>query len=103
MNRDLLAWDIYEITTETTKIHGIMLRGRLRKLGLERGFNILCENATDKENCVRFAVLHGESIKVIADYVSRNIADAVVWSAMENTSNPVLSKLQVNSGDRYKL
>ena len=46
MTANLLSWNIYSIITETTEIHGVMLRGRIRKLGLENGFNVLCENAT---------------------------------------------------------
>lgn len=66
---DLLSWSVYQITTETTEIHGVMLRGRIRKLGLEQGFNVLCENATDKEKCVRFAVLRSgdaESVCILS-------------------------------------
>jgi hypothetical protein len=27
-------WNIYNITTESTQIHGVMLRGRIRKFAL---------------------------------------------------------------------
>lgn len=40
----LLSWDIYEIHTEETPINGVMLRGRIRKLWLEKWINILAEN-----------------------------------------------------------
>lgn len=100
---DLLSWNIYQITTKTTEIHGIMLRGRIRKLGLERGFNVLCENATDEEKCVRFAVLHGEDAKLVEDYLKSIIPDVAIELVAENIQNPVLSKLKVNKEGRYSL
>jgi hypothetical protein len=45
-----LSWDIYQITTETTEIQGVMPRGRIRKLGLAQGFNVLCETRPIKKN-----------------------------------------------------
>jgi hypothetical protein len=98
-----IAWDIYEITTEKTEIHGVMLRGRIRKLGLENGFNVLCENATDTEKCVRFAVtVPGDAEKVI-DYLKSIIPDVRVSLVLQRVVNPVLSKLKVNQQDRYTL
>jgi len=99
----LISWDIYEIHTAEAEIHGVMLRGRIRKLGLEQGFNALCENATDKENCVRFALLHGEDVKSVKDYLMGGIPDVVVELVAEDIVNPVLSKLKVNKKERYTL
>lgn len=99
----LLNWHIHEVTTQNTEIHGVMLRGRIRKLGLERGFNILCENATDKENCVRFAVLSGNDAKIVEDYLAHTITDVVIELVAENIHNPVLSKIKVNKEERYTL
>jgi len=69
MTTNLLSWDIYQIITKTSEIHGVMLRGRIRKLGLEQGFNVLCENATDQEKCVRFAVLAADHATKVTDYL----------------------------------
>jgi len=99
----LLNWHIYEITTQNTEIHGVMLRGRIRKLGLEQGFNVLCENATDKEHCVRFAVLRREDAERITDYIKSIIPDVTVGLVAEGVNNPVLSKLKVNKVERYTL
>jgi hypothetical protein len=103
MTIDLLSWNIYQITTETTEIHGVMLRGRIRKLGLEQGFNVLCENATDEENCVRFAVLSSEDEKLVTDFLKNIITDVNVAQVAEGIKNPVLSKLKVNKEERYTL
>lgn len=103
MTTDLLSWDIYQITTETTEIHGVMLRGRIRKLGLEHGFNVLCENATDEERCVRFATLYGEDPIIVIDYLKRIIPDVKTELVLDNVANPVLSKLKVNKEERYTL
>ena len=100
---DLLRWDIYEITTETTEIHGVMLRGRIRKLGLKNGFNVLCENATDADMCVRFAVLNDEDAAKVTDYLKGIIADVQVAPVQQQVVNPVLSKLKVNKEERYSL
>jgi len=103
MKKALISWDIYEIHTDTTEIHGVMLRGRLRKLGLEESRNILCENATDIENCVRFAVPSGEDASMIEAYLHKVISDSNVTLVRKNVSNPVLSKLKVNQEERYSL
>jgi ketol-acid reductoisomerase len=98
-----IAWDIYEITTKKTEIHGVMLRGRIRKLGIENGFNVLCENATDVEKCVRFAVITPEDAEKVSDYVKSIIPDVRVAQVLKHVINPVLSKLKVNIEDRYTL
>jgi hypothetical protein len=100
---NLMTWDIYDITTEQAEIHGVMLRGRIRKLGLKNGFNVLCENASDAENCVRFAVPSGENATVVIDYLKSIIPDVRVEPALAGVANPVLSKLKVNKEDRYIL
>lgn len=103
MPTDILRWDIYQITTGTAEIHGVMLRGRIRKLGLQQGFNVFCENATDVEKCVRFAVLRSQDAQVVTDYLQRIIADVTVELVAEGVGNPVLSKLKVNKEERYTL
>ena len=98
---ELIRWDIYEIRTESTPIHGVKLRGRIRKLGIDGGFNILCENATDKGNCVRFAIPVGERPGRIVEYLQSVVADVSVGLLEEAVANPVLSKLVVNEIGRY--
>jgi hypothetical protein len=99
----LLMWDIYEIHTTQTEIHGVMLRGRIRKLGLEQGFNVLCENASDEEKCVRFAVLRSEDAELVTNYLKHIIPDVAVERVAAAVGNPVLSKLKVNQEERYTL
>lgn len=100
---ELLNWRIYEITTQNTKIHGVVLRGRIRKLGLEQGFNVLCENAIDNERCVRFTVLNSNDAESVTDYLKSIIPDVSVERVAESVHNPVLSKLKVNKAERYTL
>ena len=99
----LYLWSIYEVTTMKTAIHGVKLRGRLRKLGLEKGFNILCENASDVENCVRFAVHNKTNATEVTNYLKHIIPDVKVTMVIAEAQNPVLSKLKVNKQERYTL
>tara|TARA_Y100000310_G_C20605616_1_gene775316 strand:+ start:999 stop:1241 length:243 start_codon:yes stop_codon:yes gene_type:complete len=80
-----------------------MLRGRIRKYCLEKGRNILVENATDKDNCVRFAIPKDDDPKDIISYVESIVSKIKVKSVKRSVVNPVLSKLKVNLADRYKL
>lgn len=102
-NPDPIPWDIYNIHTTQTEIHGVMLRGRIRKLGLEHGFNVLCENATDEERCVRFAIISHDDLQIVVDYLKQIIPDVEVAPALKGIKNPVLSKLKVNLAERYTL
>ena len=97
------AWDIYEITADQTPIHGVMLRGRLRKFGLHKGFSVLTENASDKKNCVRFAVLTKRDAENVTGYVHSVVEGAQINQVASSVQNPVLSKLQVNDASRYTL
>ena len=99
----LLFWDVYEISTKSSPIHGVMLRGRIRKLGIEKKFNVLVENAEDSKNCVRFAVLEKTSIENISNYVLSILDDAFITQVVKSVSNPVLSKMKVNIESRYEL
>lgn len=80
-----------------------MLRGRIRKLGLEKDFNVLAENTEDAGNRVRFAVLNDYDKEAVVDYLKMIIDDVVVEKVLEGCSNPVLSKLKVNIEARYNL
>ena len=99
----LIKWDVYEISTRETEIHGVMLRGRIRKLGLSHGLNVLCENASDVENCVRFAVPASQDPAIIIDYLNDIIPDVRIALVVGGLPNPVLSKLKVNNEERYEL
>ncbi len=99
----MYKWDIYEITTDTTPIHGIMLRGRIRKFALENKINLLTENASDKENVVRFAIENGFDADIIIRFIKTITLDANISLVKDNVINPVLSKLKVNMEDRYEI
>ena len=102
MNK-LLNWRVYDISAETSSLNGVMLRGRIRKLGIEKGFNVLAENTEDRENGVRFAVLTESDADIVKSYLIA-IADDISVNLLEsNVINPVLSKLQVNIESRYQL
>lgn len=99
----ILLWNIYEISSPSVSLTGVMLRGRVRKLGLEKGFNVLVENTEDVENGVRFAVLNENDKEIIISYLKTIIDNVVVRKVLENCPNPVLSKLKVNAESRYTL
>lgn len=80
-----------------------MLRGRIRKLGIEKGFNVLAENTYDATNGVRFAVLNDQDKEVVNIYLKKIINDVKVNIVIEKCPNPVLSKLKVNIESRYSL
>lgn len=80
-----------------------MLRGRIRKLGIKNGFNVLAENTEDIENGVRFAVQHSQDKETINTYLRKIIDDVKVSLVLEKCPNPVLSKLKVNIESRYNL
>jgi len=101
--KSLLLWNIYEISTKGSPINGVMFRGRIRKLGLEKQFNVLVENSQDAENGVRFAVLEETSAEQVVNYVHSILDDAVVVLVEKSVANPVLSKLKVNQESRYKI
>ena len=103
MNKKLVSWDIYEIQTKETSINGVMLRGRIRKLCLELNRNVLVENTQDIEKSVRFAIPSKEDPVEIIDYLRKILPDVSVSLVLENTPNPILSKLKVNIEDRYSL
>jgi len=99
----LIKWNIYEIRTETTPINGVMLRGRIRKLCLNKERNVLVENTEDVNDCVRFAIPSGEDATEILEYLHSIIPDVTIDKVSDNIPNPVLSKLKVNLEDRYTL
>jgi hypothetical protein len=100
-NSMLLLWNIYEIESKEATLHGVMLRGRIRKFTLETNINCLVENASDKENVVRFAVLIESSPDLIFDFIKTILPDADIRKVLESVQNPILSKLKVNDASRY--
>jgi len=98
---ELLQWDVYEIQSEK-KITFMMFRGRIRKFGLENEMNILTENAHDKENTVRFAILESEDVGKISSFI-QNIFPSKIVKVLDSVPNPVLSKLKVNKEERYTI
>ena len=100
---ELLKWRMYEVTADASSLNGVMLRGRIRKFGIEHGLNVLVENAEDKENGVRYAVMNANDGDQIGEYIRSVVFDARVTPVGENIVNPVLSKLKVNLEDRYTI
>ena len=100
---NLLKWQLYEISSDSSSLNGVMLRGRIRKFGLENNIDVLAENTEDTENGVRFATLDKGSGEWISEYVRLIIDNVEIKLVQENLSNPVLSKLKVNKEERYNL
>lgn len=99
----LLSWNLYEISAEKSSLNGVMLRGRIRKYGIENNINVLAENTEDVNNGVRYAALSAEEGDKVGEYVLSIIPDAQILMVEEGVVNPVLSKLKVNQEDRYTL
>lgn len=98
----MIFFDLYEILSKAGMIHGVKLRGRIRKFTIESGIVCLVENAQDEEGVVRFGLLAGEDVKPILKFIKDIIPDVVVVDSLKNIPNPVLSKLKVNELSRYK-
>jgi hypothetical protein len=99
----MYKWDIYEITTNQTPIHGVMLRGKIRKYALLNNINLLTENASDKENVVRFAIESNSKPDDIILFLKSIVSDVEVNLIQVSLVNPVLSKMKVNIDDRYSV
>lgn len=98
----MIAWTIYEVISAAAKLHGVKFRGRLRVYGIDNDIDVLVENATDKENCVRFALKDVDSTEQISDYIHQLSDDLEINIVMEDVKNPVLSKIKVNYHERYR-
>ncbi len=99
----ILSWDFYEIRSTDTPLHGIKLRGRIRKFTIENDISCLVENAEDEENVVRFALLAGADFNKINDFVETLVSGASITESLKNIPNPVLSKRKVNDHSRYEI
>lgn len=97
----LLSWDFYEIRSKTVPLHGIKLRGSIRKFTIENEITCLMENASDEENVVRFALLSNIDPKQVIEFITSLVPEASVTESIKNIPNPVLSKLKVNDETRY--
>ena len=87
-------------------LNGVMLRGRIRKFGLVNDITVLAENAEDKENAVRIALLSGPSsdtLPRITQFLRRVIPDIEINEEMREVKNPILSKLKCNDESRYQI
>ena len=58
----MLKWTIYEVTSENHTLHGVKFRGRIRVYGIDNKIDLLTENATDKDNAVRFALTDNQHL-----------------------------------------
>ena len=99
----LLNWDLYEIRSTITKLHGIKLRGQIRKFAIEKDITCLVENASDEDNVVRFVLLANSDSKPVFEFIKNLIPDANITESFKNIPNPVLSKLKVNDSARYEI
>ncbi|MFT4532570.1 MAG: hypothetical protein ACI9T8_000596 [Candidatus Saccharimonadales bacterium] len=98
----MLKWNIYEITSANYVLHGVKFRGRIRVYGIDNNIDLLTENATDKDNCVRFAITDNTYLDGIKEMVNATVKGADVVEAMSDVVNPVLSRLKVNLHERYR-
>jgi len=97
----LLVWNIYEIRSDADTLHGVKLRGRIRKFAVEQRMMCLVENALDAENVVRFALISSDDLEPIARYIQAIVPHVKITRVLESVPNPVLSKLKVNILSRY--
>ena len=97
------VWDIYEIQSDEHTLHGVKLRGRIRKFTVENKITCLSENASDKENVVRFALLANTAPNVVVEFIQKLLPNVVISKVMESVENPTLSKLLINDFSRYSL
>lgn len=96
-------WDIYEIQSDADTLHGVMLRGRIRKFTIENNITCLAENASDKENTVRFALLEDVDPAETTKFIQKLLPGSLVAKVLKAVENPILSKLKVNDISRYSL
>jgi len=98
----MITWDIYEIRCDCETLHGVKLRGRIRKFTIDNGICCLVENASDEENVVRFALTVGLDAAKVSEFVRSILPKAEIVDSLKNIPNPILSKLKVNDVSRYE-
>lgn len=99
----ILHWDFYEIRSTSVVLHGIKLRGRIRKFTIENEITCLMENASDEDNVVRFALLADSDPKPVFKFIQSMVSEAIITESLRNIQNPILSKLKVNDSSRYEI
>lgn len=99
----LIHWDAYEIRCDEAELHGVKLRGRIRKFTIEQQISCLVENASDEMNVVRFALPVGAEVMAVEEFIRTLVPEVQVIQVLENVPNPVLSKLKVNDPNRYEI
>jgi hypothetical protein len=95
----MITWNIYELSSKTLILHGVKCRRRIRNFAMKNDINVLSENATDKENIVRVALISNENPDLILKYIDTEFEGTVLNLILKDISNPVLSKLKVNNGE----
>lgn len=99
----ILSWDFYEIRSAGAALHGVKLRGRIRKFTIEKKITCLMENASDEENVVRFALIATANPEMILEFITSIVPDAVITESLKDVQNPVLSKLKINDSTLYSI
>lgn|SRR3989338_5461969 len=99
----MIAWDIYEISSDAHPLTSVKMRGRLRKFSLSKHMHMLVENTEEIEGRVRFAVETKQDIREIKKFLEKLIPDVKIEKKLENIKNPVLSKLKINEEERYEI
>lgn len=101
----LLKRNIYEIQSESINIIWVKCRWTIRKFCVEKNINCLLDNAEDKDNCVRFALLITEdiqNIKNLTSYILHLFDNKVnIELVLHEVENPIIWKLKNNILDRY--
>jgi hypothetical protein len=101
----MIYWDIYEVNSATENLIGVKFRGSVRKFSIENDIVLLAENAQDKENSVRFALVENtyeqKLLEKIITFIRTIISDAEIKQVLDNVPNPILSKLKNNDLTRY--
>ena len=99
----ILHWEFYEIRSPKVLLHGIKLRGRIRKFTIEKEITCLMENASDEENVLRFALLADSDPQLVFEFIKGLKFEVVISDSLKDVPNPVLSKLKVNDLTRYEV
>lgn len=101
-----MKWNIYTLKSNNQDLNGVMLRGRIRKFGIQNNIVILAENTEDVENGVRIALLSEEvdnQLPQVTDFLTKIIPDIEVQGDLYSVLNPILSKLKCNDESRYEI
>ncbi len=94
----MVLWDVYEISSFNVKLHGVKCRRRIRNFGIKSNIDVISENAVDKENVVRFAVISKTDVSKLIDFVYGQFGDVKIENIARAIKNPVLSKWKINDG-----